>query len=466
MPRPSISPVAVCLNCCKPGPKHRCQGCEVAGFCDANCQKEAWPEHKRWCRTGRPSVDSKQVAQAAVAAARQAGDERGPEDFHSDAIEQVRVLTVLGLRDGAVVGQRPLMPEDISDYFCGETENLALKLYGRNSWDASYLPMLKAMGSTGLWPIMAHHVPGLWPKSFPSLEVCAALCTRILCVARRLRDAGQHILVVIGVGSRDALLEASVALHLSTILGQSVDLHGKSPIEFSYGSSFRILFLATDTPELARQSKSSAMTVIPYSMPDALRDFAVEEAPLYVLSGWPPAAQNWRRAIEECAEEYLQEYCFYQLSYVQQGLTDADMDSPKFLRTELFPKALCQRDFLAHGFAESGTEAGFFHSQLYVYTHPHVPRPFLAAQLTHPHGPYHVRMLADRSLEGVNRFRHAGLQHACCPKDLSRRIPESLLYTLKENENELDDCTCLQEAVRFADGCAHAQLRQLVIEST
>lgn len=39
-----------CLQCQKPECKNRCSGCSFFRFCNDDCIKAAWPEHKEWCR--------------------------------------------------------------------------------------------------------------------------------------------------------------------------------------------------------------------------------------------------------------------------------------------------------------------------------------------------------------------------------------------------------------------------------
>ena len=38
-----------CLYCDKKDVKMRCQGCSAVFFCDKECQKKAWPIHKKHC---------------------------------------------------------------------------------------------------------------------------------------------------------------------------------------------------------------------------------------------------------------------------------------------------------------------------------------------------------------------------------------------------------------------------------
>ena len=44
-----------CAFCCDPGSKANklkaCAGCEMVAYCNSQCQKSAWPEHKSFCKS-------------------------------------------------------------------------------------------------------------------------------------------------------------------------------------------------------------------------------------------------------------------------------------------------------------------------------------------------------------------------------------------------------------------------------
>ena len=42
--------VKTCLACGKAGAKSLCTGCRSVSFCGRDCQRAAWPGHKRECR--------------------------------------------------------------------------------------------------------------------------------------------------------------------------------------------------------------------------------------------------------------------------------------------------------------------------------------------------------------------------------------------------------------------------------
>ena len=40
-----------CAACGKHAPRSKCARCRRVSYCGADCQRRAWPEHKRWCCT-------------------------------------------------------------------------------------------------------------------------------------------------------------------------------------------------------------------------------------------------------------------------------------------------------------------------------------------------------------------------------------------------------------------------------
>mmetsp|Transcript_48135 Transcript_48135/g.153605 ORF Transcript_48135/g.153605 Transcript_48135/m.153605 type:complete len:529 (+) Transcript_48135:23-1609(+) len=482
--------MAACLVCAAPQPTLRCEDCGVAAFCSQACRSSSKAEHTKCRGDWRPiSVDAITAEGAAQAAA--AGERAGFAVF-KDAEVQALVLQRLGFREeGALVGQRPLEPQDIIDMVCAHGETLALGLFGRNSFSSSYLPMLRGMTSSGgqgvLKTILSRRVQG-FIYELPTLELCAALCTRILCVARRLQKAKKKGLLVLGVGSGDALVEASVALHLGAVLQQPVDL-SETPISIMY-DQFRIELMATDTADVGLRTASGtaeALTQMPVEegeVPFVVSTFAELGAPLYVLCSWQPA-DDWLRAIERAGGEALEEICFLQPppslrqdsapwrappSLSEDGV--GGMEWSTFRRTELFPKTLSRLDFLGHGFKEQGHEVGFYHSQLYIYSRPQAALPYLHPILCHSRGPYDDRVKADRALQGVHAFHDVGLVHACCPDDLREALPDTLLTDLKDalytsgtGEEVAKLRNELRRAQGFAEDRAHKQLGLLIKNS-
>lgn len=425
-------------------------------------------------------VDAGSLAVAAAAAFSAEGLQ--PEHFASDAEVQAQVLAALGISWYGEDGQRPLPQDELVHSM--DSNYIAQSLLGRNSFDSCYLPMLQAMTSSGDWPLVLLGRPQAYVCELPTLELCAAICTRILCAARRLQAAGASRLLFLGVGSGDALVEACVALHLGRILGQEVELQGRqslsslTPLTFRYRKGFQIVFVVSDTTNIAKRRASQTleareqMEVFPYDFYDAVRDFAANDVPLYVFSCWPPEGEVWRKGIEEAAGKWLAELCFVQPPAPLHQTSEADMQSSRFRTTELFPKTLCCQDFLAQDFA-GGLVAGLHHSQLYVLTPRDVAPPFLAQQLTHQLGPYHLRMQADRRLRGVNVFRRVGFSFACSPADLANPLPDMVLSALQESlygsytSSEISElCSQLREAMAYAEGDCRSQLELLVRNAT
>ena len=80
----SLMPMAGQCGFCKkastelPNPLRKCRGCGIAKYCSQECQKRAWPEHKKVCRDIktvlqvirlRPSSDPRDLEGALRAAA-------------------------------------------------------------------------------------------------------------------------------------------------------------------------------------------------------------------------------------------------------------------------------------------------------------------------------------------------------------------------------------------------------------
>merc|ERR1719401_3214225 len=96
------------------------------------------------------------------------------------------------------------------------------------------------------------------------------------------------------------------------------------------------------------------------------------------------------------------------------SMRESDLSCKRLRTTELFPKTLCNLDFLARN-CEAGLEAGLYHSQLYVLNPWEAPPPFLAEQLTHKRGSYRLNVESQPKLEGVDFLRSVSLTHAVDP---------------------------------------------------
>ena len=46
--------VYLCSHCKKEAPAKECSGCNRVFYCNADCQRQHWPEHKKSCLVGRP----------------------------------------------------------------------------------------------------------------------------------------------------------------------------------------------------------------------------------------------------------------------------------------------------------------------------------------------------------------------------------------------------------------------------
>lgn len=471
-----------------PGLRAKRAGCKLTYKCVAvHRRKETWGRSKLGssrsdnCRAfekEHPPICAKQLAREAIERAEKDGEavESMFREYEADAAVQAKVLLSLGIRTDKVLGQRALVPEDIPDMLCVRNETLARKLFRKNSFEDSLKPAAVALSKSGMWPAIMSRRMQAHVTEIPTLELCAAICTRILCVARRLRNAGNRSLIVLGVGSGDALVEASIALHLGQVLGQQVAL-SRLPVTFTYEGDFKIIFIATDTPNQAKriEGRSSEvlaqMSVQPYEVQDVVEDFVKESVPMYVFASWTPEKQNWLKIIEDVGGSWVEEICFLQPPPGLRQLKPSDFVSEKMRTTELFPKTLCRQDFLSHGF-EAGPEITFYHSQLYVWTPREVPRPYLAKQLEHTWGSFAKRMESNKALEGLHYFHRVGLSYARSPDDLSIRLPDKildgmkdLLYQTMQGHQVADLRKWLREALRFAEGHAKKQLDLLINNS-
>jgi len=462
-----------CLACAAPDPPVRCTGCQIARFCSRPCQKAAWGEHRLFCSpNGLRILVGGEIAHAA--ATHHGAGENGEEKFRADAEVQAEVLRALGVREGGAIGQRRISDREFLGLISPGKAGLARRLFGRNAFRSSCLPLARAFDQQNLWPMVLScrchgHITEL-----PTLELCAAIVTRILCVARRLREAGHRRLIFLGIGSGDALVEASVVLHLAAVLGVPVDLLQGPPLRLHYGE-FEISIVATDTPDVGERRRNhtleaaAELPVLSLDRREAVRRFA-EEAPLYVFSCWMPMRAKWRADIEEDAGFRLAELCFLSAPPGLISVGAHEMISMERRTTELPVLTLNRFDFFARGIDEAGgDEAGFFHSQLYVIGDAGAARPFLAAPLVHRLGSYDVRMDGS-NLHAVNIARGCGLSHIRGPKDLSVEIPSLYIAALLRPSDgaplaEVDAIavrTHVEDALKHLSGPAHRQLSKLL----
>mmetsp|Transcript_130542 Transcript_130542/g.279025 ORF Transcript_130542/g.279025 Transcript_130542/m.279025 type:complete len:634 (-) Transcript_130542:79-1980(-) len=374
----------------------------------------------------------------ATAAAKACAEGRSIQSYMDDAREQAQALSDFGLSKNGVDGHQSLVSEKVADIICVQSKSVAESLFGRNSYSISFMPMLKSLSASGTWPgVLSRNAQG-HVNELPTLELCVAIVTRILCVAKRLSTDGKQRMLFLGLGSGDALVEATVLLHLAATLGQDINLTDASPLVLKYGRSFEILAKATDTPDMqTRYANHTAeafaqMTVEQQSMEDALRQASKQNMPMYVFCSWPPKGEvkDWRKKIENIGGDQLEELCFLQPPPSMVGGHEDDMRSDSFRTTQLFPKTLCRDDFLASGF--DSDELGLQHSQLFVLTPRNASPPFLVEELVHRKGSYSNRLVENGTLAAVNQFRHHGLTHACGEEDLSRAIPSDFLDLLEE----------------------------------
>mmetsp|Transcript_70761 Transcript_70761/g.229907 ORF Transcript_70761/g.229907 Transcript_70761/m.229907 type:complete len:496 (-) Transcript_70761:9-1496(-) len=487
--------MVVCLACAAPSPQTRCTGCYIARFCCKACQRSAWREHRPFCGGNGEvcylSADDiledwrEQCGQgratAAGSSAPGTAHEREREREHElesrrDAEIQAEVLHVLGLHAGAgpPLGQRPLGGDELWAHLASGRSGLAPLLFGRSAFESSLRPLLRALTVEHRWPSVMSVRPLGHVTELPSLELCAALVTRILCAARRLREAGHRRLIVLGLGSGDALVEACVVLHVAAALGSSVDLRAAPPLRIQFGA-LELQFVATDCPELEERHRNCVseappeMRVLPLDRREAVRTFAAQGF-LYVLSAWMPMrSAGWRAGVEEDAGARLAELCFLTVPPRLIEIHPAELQSAARETFQLFPKTLCRWDFLAR--EPWGEEGGFFHSQLFVLPSPGSPPPFLAAPLRHMLGNYASRLDEDAALKGVNLLRAFGLHHVHGPEDFGRAVPEMSLLGLREAvgagqlairassaEEQLRQC------LTFLSGPAHSQVSALLRE--
>ncbi|CAE8743651.1 unnamed protein product [Polarella glacialis] len=423
--------MVVCLGCSAPNPPIRCSGCQVARFCCKACQRQAWVEHRQFCGGAHRPWDPLSIAREAALLL---GSD-APEELLADAAVQAEVLEKLGFRrGGVVVGQRLLSDRCLWDFIIRGQTGLALQLFGRNCFRCSYLPALRSLTQDTKWPIVMSSRQQGHITELPTLELCAALVTRLLCCARRLRQEGHRRLVWLGIGSGDALVEASVALHLAAVLGVAIDLHSAAPLRFLWRSDFEICIVATDCPEkdsVRLQNRTSQapqeMKVLELDRREAVRRFAAE-APVYVFSCWMPMRACWCSEAVEDAGSRLVEMCFLSAppSLIKVPTEEIIRPSSAHLggTQELFPKTLCRWDFLAQGLnGNDGGEVGLFHSHLFLLSvQPSVPA-FLAEPLVHGGGCYAVRMADDQLLNAVDVCRGVGLYHIHGPADFDAEVP-------------------------------------------
>lgn len=394
---------------------------------------------------------------------------------------QALVLRRLGFRSGGkILGQRPMTPEDFSDTIHQQPETLAQRLHGHSSFDSCCLPLLKALSPQHSWPSV------LWEcqnrtcdiTCVPTLELCAAICTRILCCASRLQKAKTASwLVVIGVGDDTALLQACVALHLGTVLRQAVDLTSKRVVLRLDDDDFRIEFLAVGEPARP-EAPVSAMPLKDVGL--AHLSFCSPGKKVYILADGLKISLDdaWIAKEDGTPRENLEEACTVNmpasmLESTRSYSTDAE-DHPKtptpFRLTELFPKTLSEQDFLGRGFKEPDPEAGLFHTHLFVKTRRKATLPFLAPQLCHGKGPYDLRMKADRALLGVHKLKDASLVMSLNnAEDLRTSLPTEVLEVLKDAlYNQVDRKKAryvrglIAEAAQCCDGRAKKQLSLLL----
>jgi len=468
--------MVACLGCARPGPACRCTGCGVARFCGRECQRDAWQGHRPFCVTSAPPPRALGAEEIARESAAFYGIPEREEAFREDAEVQAEVLQALGLRAGGrALGQRPASERWLWDAVTQARGGLALSLFGRNSFPGSYMPVLRTYTQDMRWPTLFSARDQGHLTELPTLELCCALVTRILCVARRLRAAGQRRLIFLGLGSGDALVEASVALHLGAALGAAVDLREGPPLRLWYGD-IEISVIATDSPDAGVRQRNRTfeatgeLPVVALDRREAVRQYAAE-APLYVFSCWMPmGASRWRADAEEDAGGRLAELCFLSAPPTLIKIPESELRSKLRPTIELFPKTLGRWDFLARGCEEAGgEEAGLFHSQLYIFPDARSPPPFLAAPARHQRGNYVARMLADKGLQGVNYCRGIGLYHIHSPDDFEAEVPEQHMFSLRESamaDQMAIDASTLQEqlrdCLRFLGGQGHRQVSGLL----
>lgn len=452
----------------------RCSACGVAWFCDRRCQELAWKGHRPFCKSSLRGVEAADIAEGAAS---HFGLPSGQSElFLTEAKVQEHVLSSLGVRDGGVVGQRPLDADELAALI-GQGKRLARRLFGRNAFEQSCLPAMRVLSDQLRWPMLLVTRGGAQANltEIPTLEVVAAVVTRVLCAARRVGEAGHKKCLFLGIGSGDALFEASVALHLGAVLQQPVDLNAER-VSFEY-EGVELGVVASDTPDTKIRYRNNCsrvkheMHVFSLDRREAVQRFA-EEAPLYIFSCWMPMRSRWRADIEEDAGARLVELCFLSAPLELISVSSEELHSRSLVLSELFPKTCSRLDFEPRRLP-SCPGAGLFHSQLYVFTPPTALPPFLAPPLTHSHASYGVRML-DPVVKGLDMCRSFGLYHMLGPEDLHRAIPAPFLLGLRAHltgehllpEDRLAMREHLGVALECTDGEAHSQLTALLRESS
>ncbi|CAJ1460507.1 unnamed protein product [Effrenium voratum] len=429
-----------CLGCAKARPEFRCGRCRVARFCGEACQRRAAQEHRPYCAP--------------------------PDD--ASAAGEAHWLLSLGLRqDGKVVGQRQLSEQELWDYITASKRGLARLLFGRNGFEVSLRPLLRAMTAQGRWPLVMSSRPQGHVTELPSWELCALLSGRLLRWAQLLRAEGQQKLIFLGIGSGDALVEAAVALHLGAALGKAVDLE-ESPLRVAFAEDFEICVIATDSEkdeDLSQNRVAEApreLDVQRLGRREAVRRYA-KEAPLYVFSCWMPMHAVWCSDVVEDAGTQLAEMCFLsappELIQVPRQEVHRAATAQMLATQEVFPKTLSRWDFLASGFALG--EEGLFHSQLYITARRGGPPCDPPAPLLHTLGCYRERMLSDSDLTAVNVCRGVGLFHVHSRQDLAAAVPGTTLLSLRQALCEPGVQERFAECLKYLQGTAYKQVARL-----
>lgn len=389
--------------------------------------------------------------------------------LYKDAEVQAMVLDRLGFRAGGqVVGQRPLPPKQFTETVTYETGTLARTLVGCNSFDVSCFPLMQALD-----PIDSLHnamsvANRVQFTILPTLELMAAICTRILCCTRRLRKAGVRRLYVFGVEDITALLTASVALHLGIVLRQAVDLT-KELIELRYAEDFTIVCVALSVGGVMSQA-SLQMPLAPMSTAsDSLG--SGERAYVLVDGMQAQLGDSWIADENGNQKDNIVEVCSIQLPE-SLNTKGSPLDVKAFRVTELFPKTICYEDFLSRGFKEPDSEAGLFHTHMWVLTPPKAPVPFLVPQICHSKGPYDLRMKADKALWGLHRLRDMGIAGMRSADDLTNPFKDEVIESLKDvlyNPRKATEAARMQrlieEVLECCDGRAKKQLALLLKHS-
>lgn len=407
-----------------------------------------------------------------------------PMSFFSDSRVQSRVLAALGIGQKSILDQQPLPPEMLIETLNTGSTDLARVLMHRNAFKTSFLPLLSRLTASGMWPLTCcKSLEGCHDQigELPTLELCAAVCIRILSVAQRLREAGGSQLLFLSVGAGCALVEASIALHLGRVLHQHVDLHQKPPLMFKYGKNFQILFVVSDAHGGVSKDKpnelssvKTQMGVLPYEPLAAVRDFAEHRLPLFIFSCWPAEDPKWTANMEATAGRSLTELFVVRPPPLNapDNVTRIRPISLKLRTTELYPKTFSCLDFVGHGF-QHRPEVGLHHSHVYSYTPWDAPPPHLAEQITHTLDSFMARSKANRVLEGVDVFRRMGLTHTLTPQDLRAALPDDVVANLKEklfsnpNGQKVEQMRRhLQNVLPYAEGRCKKMLEVLIFSTS